>query len=122
MGKKLLKDKKAEIFQSVDYSEPGGFPQQKWKPISAAPLWCYAKQLSQDLVFQAARYGEEEKRLFVFNYSKAPSLYGLIKYRGAWYEITRIDTAEDYKGDLYVYVKDCPMGKVPNDEDILPYE
>lgn len=122
MAKKLLKDKKAEIYKGESYSEPGGMPRKKYRPISKAPLWCYTKQLSQNTVFEAAAYGQEETRLFVFNYSAIPAVYNLIKYRGAWYEITRVDTTDDYKGDLYIYAKDCPRGGIPGDDDILPYE
>lgn len=120
MAKKLLKDKKAEIYKLEVYSEPGGMPKKKYRPISQVPLWCYTKQLSQDVVFEAAAHGQEETRLFVFNYSNVPATYDLVLYRGAWYEITRVDTTDDYKGDLYIYVKDASQGSIPGDDDILP--
>lgn len=120
----FLKDKKAMIYWEKPSTEDadgstisGGFV-----PFAINPMWCYSKQLSQDQIFAAAAYGVSETRFFVFNHTKNVAVYDLILYRGEWYQITRVDTTDDYNGDLFVYVKDCPRGGEPSAEDLLPYE
>ena len=80
-------------------------PKYAYMPLSASPLWCYASQLSQDLVYQAAHWGNNEIRFFVFNYHKGVDIDQMVQYRGLWYTITRVDTADDYNGDMFIYVK-----------------
>jgi len=91
-------------------------------PRSSSSLWCYSKQLSQNQIFEAHSYGQEETRFFIFNYFSGIKVYDLILYRGTWYEITRVDTKDDYKTDLFVYVKDCGSGKVPDESYLMTYE
>ena len=50
----FLKDKKALIYDSVSVSGSGYMPKTYYVPRTPAPIWCYARQLSQDAVFQAA--------------------------------------------------------------------
>lgn len=118
----FLKDKKARIYvkqastqDAEGYPIPGG-----WRPTSASDLWCYSKQLSQETVLVASQYGSEETRLFVFNPTTVKQ-YDLILYRSTWYEVTRVDTTDDYNTDVFVYVKDCPTGSIPRQDKILPY-
>ena len=114
----FIKDKKAEIFDRLIVRDSMGGRITYYIPLSAAPLWCYAKQISASLYFAARAYQMEEKRLFVFNFNPDIAVYKLIRYRGQWYEITRVDTDEDYNGDMFVYVKDATP---PQDNYIMPY-
>lgn len=117
-----LKDKNAQIYKEVHIQEPGGFPKTEgYYPRSPNPIWCYSRQLSQDQRFAAAAWGESETRLFVFNYYTGIDLYNVISYRGKWYEITRVDTTDDYNGDLFVYVRDY-KGSTPTEDLIKEYD
>lgn len=89
-----LKDKKAMIYwEKPKEQDKNGFPiKGGYVPFAENPLWCYAKQLSQEQVFASASYGVGETRLFVFNHLPDVSVYDRIFYRNGWYEITRVDT------------------------------
>ena len=104
-GLYYLKDKQAQIYKKMDISLSGEMPRFAYMPLSASPLWCYASQMSQDLVFQAAHWGNNETRFFVFNYHKGVDIDQMVEYKGKWFTITRVDTADDYNGDMFVYVK-----------------
>ena len=119
------KDKKAEVFLKKErYQDATGV----WRgggfyPISASPLWCYARQNSQTVVFNAGVMGlNEESRLFVFNYNPKIKQNMYIRYKGAWFKTTRVDTQDDYNGDMFVYADDTPAGDTPRDTDIKPYD
>ena len=114
----FLKDKKADIFKRVITTDSMGGRISRYVPISEKSLWCYAKQLRQDLYFTARAYQIEETRMFVFGFNPQIKVYDLVRYRGNWYEITRVDTDDDYNGDMFVYVKDC---NTPNDSEIKEY-
>ena len=43
----------------------------------------------------------------MLNYRADVAVTDLVEYAGRYYEITRVDTEDDYKGDLYVYAKDA---------------
>ena len=119
MSKKyFLKDKKAEIFTKVITRDSIGGRITYYVPISHFPLWCYAKQISANLYFTARAYQIDEKRLFVFNFNADIAVNHAIRYCGKWYEITRVDTDDDYNGDMFVYVKDMAT---PPDSCIKPY-
>ena len=118
-----LKDKKAQIYKKVmNGTDPGGYSKApSYNPVAPAPIWCYARQLSQADIFQAQSFGENETRLFVFNYYPNVEVYDMVQYRGRWYRITRVDTTDDYKGDLFVYVQNAKSGFIPKDDEIQPY-
>ncbi len=119
-----LKDKKAMIY----WEKPGGqdkdgFPiKGGYVPFAPELLWCYARQLSQDQRYASAYYDVDESRFFVFNHIPDISVYDFISYRDKWYQITRVDTMDDYKSDMFVYAKDCPEGEMPRPNEVLPYE
>lgn len=120
----FLKDKKAQIYRKADGerdSEGFGY-QYSYYPYAPAPLWCYSKQLSAITLIAAAAYDTDETRLFVFNYKPNVKAYDLVLYRNTWYEITRVDTTDDYKGEMFIYVKDCPRGGLPKDSELQPYD
>lgn len=121
-GLYFLKDKKAQIYKKVDISESGGMPKYVYVPRAASPLWCHASQLSQQDVFYAGTYGDKETRLFVFNYDPKVAFDQFVLYRDVWYQITRVDTQDDYNGELFVYVKNAIGGNKPSASNIYEYD
>lgn len=117
----FLKDKKAHIYDSVSVSGSGYMPKTYYVPRTPAPIWAYASQLSQMTVFEAKTYGEDENYMFVFNQGTTAELYDLILYRNKWYQITRVDTTDDYNTDIFVYAKDAPRGSIPSEDSLKPY-
>lgn len=119
-----LKDKKAMIYwQDLGGQDDLGFPVKGgYIPFSPVLFWCYSRQLTQDQVYAALQYGVDETRLFVFNNIPGIEVYDYILYRGLWYQITRVDTADDYRGDMFVYAKDCPAGGKPKPDELMPYK
>ena len=108
-----LKDKKARIYHGHDEEDDLGYSTTVYSPRTEAPIWCYAKQLSQDTVYQYHYWGVDESYLFVFNAGTEVARYDQINYRGKWYQVTRVDTAEDYNTDIFVYTKDTAAGDIP---------
>lgn len=117
----FLKDKKARIYDAVNIYAPGGMPKTYYVPRTPSSIWCYARQLSQNTVFEAKAYGEDETRYFVFNRWTLVELYDLILYREKWYQVTRVDTEDDYNTDVFVYVKDAPKGSIPSPDSLREY-
>lgn len=115
----FLKDKKAQIFKRQMISDGMGGGSTAYIPISPAPLWCYARQLSQDVITSLRAADMQEKRYFVFNYRSDVAVGDFVLYREMWYSITRVDTQDDYRGDLFVYVKDCD--DIPRQGELRPY-
>ena len=120
------KDKKAIIYKFYEDEEGQddfGFDsgESYFKPISPAPLWCYAKQLSQEQLYYANALKSKEERLFVFNYldnvTQGDTLYYVDKDQ--WYTVSRTDTTDDYNGELFVYAEKAKEGIAS--EDIRPY-
>lgn len=117
------KDKKAQIYKRVKGQvDEYGDVQDGYRPVAPSPLWCYTKQLTQQQKYIAQSMSVDETRLFVFNYRQGVELYDKVLYKGVWYEVTRVDTTDDYNGELFVYVNDCPRGSKPSDDELLPYE
>lgn len=120
----FLKDKKAQIYREIERApSPGGFHEDIcYVPLGKDPLWCYTSQTSMEFRQYAMAMNQYEKRFFVFNY-----LYGVdegdyILYRDQWYEITRVDTADDYRGDMFIYAAlGMYNGKLPDASQFLPY-
>ena len=104
------------IFSSSGFQLPASY-----YPIAPAQIWCYTRQLSQTDIFQSASYGENETRFFVFNYYPKVEVYDMILYKNQWYRITRVDTADDYKGDLFIYIQNAVGGWIPSDDEIEDY-
>lgn len=119
-GLYFLKDKKAQIFKKYQMGlDPDGFGGgTAYVEISPAPLWCYAKQLSEEQEFFAAHLSENETRMFVFNFRNDVKMYDVIKYRGEYYSVTRVDTQEDYNGELFVY---CGITTIDKNAQFFPY-
>lgn len=123
MQKKIYfkKDKRACVYKHTVVSGDGVMPQDEYS-LMCPEKWCYTSQLSQSRIFEAIGVGSNENRFFVFNPSQLRGeieVDDAIKYRGKWYHITRVDTQDDYKGELFVYVDD--MSEPPKPEQINSY-
>ena len=115
--KKYLKDKKAEVFEIV-YDDNDD---EYWRPITPAPMWCYTRLVSESKKFEARIVDESIERYFVFNYNAKIEVDSIIRYKGVWYQAERVDTQDDYRGDMHVTVRECPKGDLPDERRILPY-
>lgn len=107
------KDKKVMLITKKAIKDKYGNSTVSYQYLTVSPIWAYARQLSQEQTFTARQYGDNETRLFVLNYRDDLKLYDFIEYRGAYYSITRLDTQADYRGELYVYVKETATGDTP---------
>ena len=114
-GLYFKKDKKVKLVTKHSEIDSSGFYTTTYQYITNQALWAYASQLSQELTFTAHAYGTDETRLFVLNYRDDLETYDFIEYKGKYYQITRLDTADDYNGELFIYTKDAPRGDTPTD-------
>lgn len=108
------KDKKVKLITGHSERDSSDFYRTTYQYITNQALWAYTSQLSQDQIFAAAAYGVSETRLFVLNYRNDLEVYDFIEYKEKYYQITRLDTTDDYKGELFIYVKDAPRGDTPS--------
>lgn len=119
------KDKKAQVYVTGKpiEDELGQMRPSGYYPISPISLWCYARQNSQTLSFtEGIAYINDESRFFVFNNNPLIKQATYIKYRDIWYTVSRVDTQDDYNGDMYVYASDTPIGGVPKKNDVHDYD
>lgn len=120
-GLYYLKDKKARVYKPYSYVNANGYHSSKYYiPTTPKDIWCYSNQLSQARIFMAQAFLTDEERIFVFNYYDNIDVGDYIRYSGKWYQITRVKTNDDYKGELHVYVKYC-KGSYPKDSELLEY-
>ena len=113
------KDKKCRLIKSVSTQNAYGSWTTSYQYATPGEIWCYANQLTQSQTFEAKTYGDDETRIFVFNYREDIEVYSFIEYKGRFYTVTRVDTKDDYKTELFVYASDTPVGKTP--KNIQPY-
>ena len=113
------KDKKCSPIEERTTRDSIGQYSKSYHYMTPSPIWCYSNQLSQSQTFEAKTYGEDETRLFVLNYREDIEVYTILEYNGKYYTVTRVDTTDDYKTDLFVYAKDTPPGGTPS--NIQPY-
>lgn len=103
-GLYFLKDKKAKVYK-ID-NRPHGVGEDDTL-VLVGDLWCYSKQLSQNLIAEAGIvYVNNETRMFVFNYNSDIEQGCFIKYRDEWFHVNRVDTTDDYNGEMFVYVNE----------------
>ncbi|MCR5812869.1 MAG: head-tail adaptor protein [Desulfovibrio sp.] len=112
----FLKDKTCRIVKRASGVDDYGAPIDGWQYLTG-DLWCYARQLSQEMVWQGIQFDTNETRFFVLNFRDDVSIGDLVKYACHYYQITRLDTEDDYHGDLFVYAKDAA-----EPDEILPAE
>lgn len=119
----FLKDKKIQVYKKVSNGiGPEGYPlPSAYYPIAPKPIWAHARQLSQTDIFIAQAYNQTETRVFVINFYRGIEVYDMVLYRGEWYRITRVDTQEDYNGEVFLYVENAKGGWIPDPEEIQPY-
>lgn len=121
MAKNYLKDKKIIIYREENGTDAGGFPINGYKPIHPGKIWAYTRQLSAREFYASAQVNVNEDRLFIVNWININPLEAkglFILYNGLWYQVTRIDTYEDYKKDISIY---ATAGKDEAPGDLLPY-
>jgi head-tail adaptor len=117
-GIMLLKDKKIIIYRRTVEKDSEGFGTAKYTPIHSGRLWAYARQLSAGEFLSGKAVWQSEEMLFVLNFRNDINPADcFIEYRGVFYNITRVDAFDGYKGDLRVYAGRLPSQ--PDVEDIL---
>lgn len=109
------KDKKVKLVVKTIIEDSLGQMIPGFQYLSNSSFWAYSRQLSQSQIFEAQAHGADDIRLFVLNYRDDLKIADYIEYRGKYYSITRLDTRDDYKGELFVYVKDTGPGDTPYD-------
>lgn len=126
----FLKDKKAQLYKTIYVKQSGYYnPVAYYVAATPSPSWCYSSQLSQEQIFVAQSYSQNEIRYFVFNFVDFVDVYSYVLYKGKLYSVTRVDTKDDYNGETFVYVKNVkfsnsdmerlrPYGWQPEDEGL----
>ena len=102
-----LKDKKITIYAKISKTGPNGYPVAAYTPIHAGKLWAYVRQTSGGEFYAAMAEQVREEILFVVNWRADLTLAAaqnyFIEYKGAWYDVQRVDTYEGYKEDIQLY-------------------
>ena len=99
-----LKDKKIEICAVAVTKDAEGFSTEILTPV-APPVWAYFRQLSGKEIYANATTIATEQVLFTVNYRPDVTPAHVIRYKGALYDITRVDTFEGYKDDITLYCR-----------------
>jgi SPP1 family predicted phage head-tail adaptor len=102
---KKLKDKKIELFKTEYTRDNVGQSIPNLVSITPTPIWAYFRQLSGQEYFAAASTQSTEEVLFTINWRNDIDTYIQVKFRGKFYNITRIDPFEGNKTDLNLYCK-----------------
>ncbi|WP_352399092.1 phage head closure protein [Anaerotignum sp.] len=105
---KKLKDKKIELFKKEYIEDDIGQQRLVLSNITPSPIWAYFRQLSGQEYFAAASTQATEEVLFTINWRNDIDTYIQVKFRGKFYNITRIDSFEGNKTDLNLY---CKLGR-----------
>lgn len=99
-----LKDKKIEILAATYTITENGFTERTLTAI-CPPVWAYFRHLSGKEIFAASAHMAVEEVLFTVNWRAGLDTTHVIRYNGALYDITRVDTFEGYREDLTLYCK-----------------
>ena len=99
-----LKDKKIEILLPTREKDFAGFSMETLTPI-APPLWAYFRQLSGKEIHTNSTTIATEEVLFTINWRNDVTTAHMVRYRGALYDISRVDVYEGYKRDITLYCK-----------------
>lgn len=119
-----LKDKKIQILKYTETEDSAGFPVRGYMPIHPQDkIWAYFKHLSASLYFASAQVNLNEEVIFTVNWlstiKSSDTEYYKILYKGSLYQVTRVDTYEDYKRDINLYAK---FEEADFSGKILPYD
>lgn len=119
----FLKDKKAQVYKEIKGQQDtsGFYGDSSYAPLGSKPLWCYTKQTSMEFRQMAMALGQDEERFFVFNHLVGVDEGDYILYRDKWYQITRIDTTDDYNGDMFIYTSLAGRTGIPPKDQFIPY-
>lgn len=99
-----LKDKKIEILAVRNVPTENGFYTETLIS-TGAPVWAYFRHLSGKEIFAASAHMAVEEVLFTINWRAGLDTTHVIRFNGALYDITRVDTFEGYREDLKLYAK-----------------
>jgi len=102
---KKLKDKKIELFKVEYIRDEDGYETKSFINLTPTPIWAYFRQLSGEEYYAAAAIQVTEEVLFRINWRDDIDTSAVVKFRGTYYEITRIDTFEGYKEDISLFCK-----------------
>src|SRR5690625_3904723 len=99
-----LKDKKITILHYTTERNEWNEPIQVWRPLDGAEnIWAYVRHASGREFFSAAQVQAKVEMIFEINWRDNIEPTMEIEYKGERYNITRIDTFEDYKDTLRIY-------------------
>jgi SPP1 family predicted phage head-tail adaptor len=116
------KDKRITIYVRTSEKSLNGYPISAYTPIHKGKLWAYVRQTSGGEYFAAMALNVKEEMLFVVNWRADLNLAAaqsyFIEYKGAWYDIQRVDTYEGYKEDIQLFANSM---KTPNVNELRPY-
>ena len=99
-----LKDKKINIYIERYVPNGNGYTTKVTEPL-ALNVWAYFRQLSGKEYYAANAEQVQEEALFQINWRAGLSTAHVIRFKGALWDITRVDTFEGYKRDLTLYCR-----------------
>mgnify|MGYP000883703817 CR=1 FL=1 len=99
-----LKDKKITIWYFTKTHNEWNEVIEEWKPLPGAEnIWAYVRHASGQEYFSAAQVQAKVEMIFEINWRDDIEPNMEIEYKGERYNITRIDTFEDYKDTIRIY-------------------
>lgn len=129
MARRILKDKRIEVFCKISTHDSAGFPVDGYMPIIDTPdgtQWGYFRAMGGSLYWAAAATQVKADIMAVVAYSdwlasmrRLEKIY--IRFGGRLYQATRIDTFEGYRRDLTIYAQLLNTTDAAS-IDILPYD
>ena len=103
-GKFRMKDKKITILGATYGRDEWGNQVEILGPIPGGEnIWAYVRHASGTEYYAARQVQQEVEMIFEINWRDDIGPDNWILYKGKEYNITRIDTFEDYKDTLRIY-------------------
>ncbi len=99
-----LKDKKIEILAVKHTITENGFTERTLTAV-CPPVWAYFRHLFAKEIFAASALMAVEEVLFIVNHLAGLNTTHVIRYKGALYDISRVDNYEGYRYELKLYAK-----------------
>ena len=120
-GMRSLKDKKIILYKKHTVKDNEGFSTTKYTPVHAGRIWAYVRQLSASEYYASQALQQKEEMFFTVNWrNDITAADCFVEYKGIFYDITRIDTFEEYKEDLKLYA--TLLASQPQPGDIEPWQ